>query len=305
MELYAFNRREDDDLDKAEKELFFSIEKAYDLYHYIFLLIIELSDIASEKIEQALRKRMPTPDDLTPNHRFAENGAIECLRKNLDLKKHLSETKLSWAAHPEVPRSMYNKLVAWEPYIEYMNSTESNFGNDKKLVVRILTEFFSQSDDLSSAFEEQSIFWNDDLEYMLAMASKTVKKLKQHSGDSEKLMPLYKDREDELFVKKLLRKAIMGGAQSKELIDKHTTNWEIERIALMDTLVMQLAITEITEFSEIPVKVTLNEYIEIAKYYCTSKSSTFVNGILDKVVREMREKNLFEKTGRGLIGEAS
>jgi N utilization substance protein B len=138
---------------------------------------------------------------------------------------------------------------------------------------------------------------------MLAMASKTVKKFKVHSNASEELMPLYKDKDDAVYVKKLFRKALTGSSASKNIIDRNTTNWEIERIALMDTLVMQLAITEIIEFPEIPVKVTLNEYIEIAKYYCTSKSSTFVNGILDKVVREMRENGAFTKAGRGLVGE--
>lgn len=303
MELYAFNRREDNDPDKAEKELMFSIEKAYDLYHYIFLLIIELSDIANEKIELALQKKMPTPEDLNPNRRFALNKITALLRENLALKKHLASTKLSWSVDPDLPRSMYNKLIAWEPYQEYMKAPVSNFNDDRKFISRLINEFFSQSEDLASSFEEQSIYWNDDLEYMLAMASKTIKKFKAHSTASEELMPLYKDKDDAVYVKKLFRKAMLGSAASKELIDRNTTNWEIERVALMDTLVMQLAITEIVEFPEIPVKVTLNEYIEIAKYYCTSKSSTFVNGILDKVVREMRENNLFSKSGRGLVGE--
>jgi N utilization substance protein B len=135
------------------------------------------------------------------------------------------------------------------------------------------------------------------------MNAKTVKKIKAGSLPSEALMPMFKDEDDLVFVKKLFRKAVTYSKETTELIDRNTTNWEIERIALMDTLVMQLAISEISEFSEIPVKVSLNEYIEIAKYYCTSKSSNFVNGILDKVVREMRDKNLFSKTGRGLVGE--
>jgi N utilization substance protein B len=135
------------------------------------------------------------------------------------------------------------------------------------------------------------------------MIEKTLKKFKADSGNNAFMMPLFKNQEDEDFVKILFRKAILHSKQYSELIDKNTTNWEVERIALMDILVMQLAITEIIEFQEIPVKVTLNEYIEIAKYYCTSKSSTFVNGILDNIVKEIREKGLFEKTGKGLIGE--
>jgi len=135
------------------------------------------------------------------------------------------------------------------------------------------------------------------------MVEKTLKKFKAESGDKIQLMTLFKNKEDEDFVKLLFRKAIINTKQCSELIDNNTTNWEVERIALMDILVMQLAITEVIEFPEIPVKVTLNEYIEIAKYYCTPKSSTFVNGILDNIVKEIREKGLFRKYGRGLVGE--
>ena len=141
------------------------------------------------------------------------------------------------------------------------------------------------------------------MEYISAMVEKTLKKFKADSGENTSLMPLFKNEEDEEFVKILFRKAILHSEKCSELIDKNTTNWEVDRIALMDILVMQLAITEILEFPEIPVKVTLNEYIEIAKYYCTSKSSTFVNGILDNIVKEIREEGLLNKTGRGLVGE--
>ena len=159
------------------------------------------------------------------------------------------------------------------------------------------------SEDLQSNLEEQSIFWNDDLEYVSTMIEKTLKKFKPESGEKTALMPLYKNKEDEDFVKILFRKSILNTKSCSELIDKHTTNWEVDRIALMDILVMQLAITEIHEFPEIPVKVTLNEYIEIAKYYCTSKSSTFVNGILDNIVKEIRQDGQLNKSGRGLVGE--
>jgi N utilization substance protein B len=167
----------------------------------------------------------------------------------------------------------------------------------------MVTELFAASEDLNSNLEEQSIYWNDDMEYITAMVEKTLKKFKTESGESVSLMPLYKNEEDAEFVKILFRKAILHDKKSSELIDKNTTNWEVERIALMDILVMKMAITEILEFPEIPVKVTLNEYIEIAKYYCTSKSSTFVNGILDNIVKEMREDGIFSKYGRGLVGE--
>jgi len=303
MALYAFNRREDDDIALAEKELLFSITKTYDLYHYLLLLVLEVADIASEKIDQALQKRMPTHEDLNPKRRFVDNQVISQLRQNKAFNDYLSSRKLSWVNYPHIPKLLYAKMLEWDRYDEYMSAEANSYTSDRKFVINLITKLFAGSEDLESNFEEQSIYWNDDTEYVTVMIEKTLKKFKADSGTNAFMMPLYKNQEDEDFVKILFRKAILNTSQYSELIDRNTTNWEVERIALMDILVMQLAITEIVEFPEIPVKVTLNEYIEIAKYYCTSKSSTFVNGILDNIVKEIREKGLFEKTGKGLIGE--
>jgi len=304
MALYALNRREDDDIELAEKELFFSIGKTYDLYHYLLLLVIEVADIAAEKIEQARQKKIPPPEDLNPDTKFIDNRVIDQLRRNKSLNSYISSKKLSWSNFRHIPRLMYNKMIAWDMYQEYMKPDIQGYASDKKFVIHLVTRLFAESEDLESNLEEQSIYWNDDTEYVAVMIEKTLKKFKPEYGENASMMPLFKNSEDEDFVKTLFRKAVMHSKQNSELIDRNTTNWEIERIALMDILVMQLAITEIMEFSEIPVKVTLNEYIEIAKYYCTSKSSTFVNGILDNIVKEIREKRLLTKTGKGLIGEA-
>ncbi len=304
MILYAFNRREDDDLVKAEKELMFSIGKTYDLYHYLMLLVIEIADTAADKIGQALLKKIPSHEDLNPNRRFLDNAVISQLRNNIPFNKYISASKLSWANYQHIPRLLYNNMLTWEPYIQYMKSDENGYQTDRKFIISLITDFFANSEDLLNCLEEQSIYWNDDMEYVLLMVEKTIKKFKADSSEKVQLMPLFKNDEDEDFVKILFRKAVLNAEQNSELIDRNTTNWEVERIALMDILVMQLAVTEVIEFPEIPVKVTLNEYIEIAKYYCTSKSSTFVNGILDNIVKEIREKGLFKKSGRGLLGES-
>ncbi|HEX2919994.1 MAG TPA: transcription antitermination factor NusB [Bacteroidales bacterium] len=301
MAFYAFNRRNDDNLSQAEKELMFSIEKTYDLYHYLLLLVLEIADIAAEKIDMALHKRIPTTEDLNPNTRFVDNLILNQLRNSEDFTSYISKKKLSWV-NSHVPRLLYTKMLTWEPYKEYL-STTTGFSADKKFFISIINELFLTSEDLQAYLEEQSIYWNDDIEYVSAMAEKTIRKFRQGNLQNT-LMPLFKNEEDKEFVKVLLRKAIMNDKKTSELIDKNTTNWEVERIALMDILVMKLAITEILEFQEIPVRVTLNEYIELAKYYCTSKSSTFVNGILDKIVKEMRDEGFLKKTGRGLMGEA-
>jgi transcription antitermination protein NusB len=303
MALYAFNRREDNNLPQAESELMFSIGKTYDLYHLLLLLVVDIADIANEKIDQALQKRMPSPEDLNPRRRFVDNPVIAQLRINKALKDYLSSKKLSWTNNPHIPRVLYNKMTAWNVYEEYIGSETHTYQTDKKFIIRMITELFILSEDLNSNLEEQSIYWNDDMEYITAMVEKTLKKFKSDSGENAALMPLYKNEEDAEFVKILFRKTILHDKKTSEFIDKNTTNWEVDRIALVDILVMQMAITEILEFPEIPVKVTLNEYIEIAKYYCTSKSSTFVNGILDNIVKEMRDGGIFNKYGRGLVGE--
>jgi N utilization substance protein B len=303
MALYAFNRREDGNIAQAEKELVFSIEKTYDLYHYLLLLVLEVAAVAEEKIDQALQKRMPTPEDLNPKRRFVDNLVIAQLRNNKSFNRYMSSRKLSWVNFPHIPRLMYNRMTTWDKYEEYMSSETHNYMSDKRFVIDLVTKLFAANEDLESNFEEQSIYWNDDTEYVSVMIEKTLKKFKAGNGEDAEMMPLFKNKEDEDFVKLLFRKAVMNSSSYSELIDHNTTNWEVERIALMDILVMQLAIAEIIEFPEIPVKVTLNEYIEIAKYYCTPKSSTFVNGILDNIVKEIREKGLFRKTGKGLIGE--
>ncbi len=303
MALYAFNRREDENLALAEKELMFSIEKTYELYHYLLLLVLEIADVATEKIDQALQKRMPSSEDLNPKRRFIDNQVIAQLRKNKAFNGYIASRKLSWVNYPHIPRLLHNKMLAWEKYEEYMTTDVQSYVSDKKFIIQLITGLFASSEDLEANFEEQSIYWNDDTEYVNVMIEKTLKKFKPDNGEKVPMLPLFKNKEDEDFVRILFRKTVLNSKECSELIDHNTTNWEVERIALMDILVMKLAVTEILEFPEIPVKVTLNEYIEIAKCYCTSKSSTFVNGILDNIVKEIRGKGLFKKTGRGLVGE--
>lgn len=168
----------------------------------------------------------------------------------------------------------------------------------------MVTKFFPASEDLETSLEEQSVYWNDDLPFAASMIRNSLGRFRENDeGSAISIPPLFTNDDDEKYVKVLLRKTILHSEKNSELIDAHTTNWEVERIALMDKLVMQLAITELVEFPEVPVKVTLNEYIEIAKEYSTAKSSTFVNGILDKIVKEMRAGGTINKSGRGLIGE--
>ncbi len=207
LALYAFNRRDDDDLANAETELMFSIAKTYDLYHYLMLLVLEVADIAGEKIDQALQKRIPAEEDLNPRRRFINNMVIAQLRKNLAFNKYISSNKLSWVNYSHIPRILYNKMITWDVYREYMDSEDNNYTSDKKFIIRLITLLFANSEDLNSNIEEQSIYWNDDIEYVTSMIEKTLKKFKADSLENASLMPLFKNEEDEEFVKILFRKS--------------------------------------------------------------------------------------------------
>lgn len=326
--LYACNRKETDDLETSEQELMLSIRKSYDLYHYLLLLLIAMSDLAREKAALSRNKKIPSPEDINPNTRFADNRVISQLRNNEQLRIYAGATPslwtrndritgfralsswlgtlgLSWSNHPEVVRTVYNEMTNWEVYADYMSSPDDSYRSDQRFIKEVVLMLLPASADLASSLEEQSVYWNDDLPFVAAMMRNSIGKFREYDEGSAIAMPsLFTNSDDEEFVKLLLRKAILNSEKNSALIDTHTTNWEVERIALMDKLVMQLAITELVEFPEVPVKVTLNEYIEIAKDYCTAKSSTFVNGILDKIVKEMRANGSFTKAGRGLIGES-
>ena len=301
--LYAFNRKEGVDLASADKELAQSISKSYDLYIYLLLLFNELVFVAESRIETALQKNFPTSEDMNPNRRFVNNRIIKFLQDCDELQKVARDRKITWSGNSEIPRVLYSRMTEWPEFSSYLNATDDNIVSDRKFLNNLLTGLLLESEDLLTHLEEINIYWNDDLEFSVIMIEKTLKKIREDKRPEECLLPLFKNEEDETFASGLLRNALLRDAEIRKLIDRNTTNWEIERIALMDTLVMQLAIAEIMVFPEIPVKVTLNEYIEIAKYYSTTKSSTFINGILDKVVKEMKGNAMFEKAGRGLIGE--
>jgi transcription antitermination protein NusB len=301
--LYSFQKTEDASLVKSEKELFFSLKKAYDLYHYILLLLIDLSKYAESRIDLAKQKKVPTYNDLNPNTRFIDNSVIRLLSENDALAKYLNENKLSWVQEPELIKNLFLAIAETDSYKAYMAKDEVDFNDDKELIMNIIEEQIAQSDELYQVLEEKSIFWNDDLDFMLTMVVKTLQRFKAKQSQYMQLMPQFKNDEDVEFAKHLYRKTIVNKSELAELIHQFTTNWELERIAFMDILIMSQAITEVLHFQSIPVRVSLNEYIEISKYYSTEKSSQFINGVLDKIVTHLKKEKKFTKMGRGLMGE--
>ena len=301
--LFAYYTTGREDMRRSEKELHFNIEKSYELYHYLLLLMIDVVLYAESRIEIALNKRIPTQEDLNPNTRLVNNSLVEQLRNNGHLLRFVEQHKLNWANYPELIKEIYTRLLESEEYKVYMSAEENGYADDKRLITFVYTHIIFSSELLDSIMEEQSIYWNDDLEFITSMIVKTFKKFKEEDGPDKALMDLYKNREDRDYVVKLYRQTILHRDEYVEYIKQNTRNWDLERIAFMDILVMQIAIAELVAFPSIPIKVTLNEYLEIAKFYSTSKSSIFINGVLDKVVDQLKEEKKVLKTGRGLIGE--
>ncbi len=302
--LYAYYTSTDKSLSNTEKELFFCIRKSYDLYHYLLALMLEIADYAAQKIEIRKNKHQPTPEDLHPNTKFISNLIIQQLRENRQLNAYLNQTKLSWVNHPELIKELFQFLIESDIYKAYMADSNRSFLEDRKFIDKVFNNIILLTEDLHEVLEEQSIYWNDDIEFTISMISKTLKKFNPHSGSDQTLMPLFKDEDDREFAKNLLRKSIINHDELRTLIKEHSSNWDLDRIAFMDILIMQLAITEFLYFPSIPTKVSMNEYIELSKFYSTEKSRNFINGILDKTLKDLKTTDKINKTGRGLIGES-
>lgn len=300
--LYAFFQSDNKDLPKAERELFNGIDKIYDLYIYQLAFLVELKHVATSLMEDGKNKRLPTKEDLDPNLKFLENKFINQLSENIHLKREMNNRKISWNNEYELVKKVYNNIKASEEYGKYMNVSDNSYKTDRKFIGEIFKEYIADYELLNHVYEERNLHWGDDIYIVNPMIVKTIEGFKEDSNPDFPLLPLYKDREeDEQFMKELFRETAISDDETKKLIGEKTQNWEVERIAMMDVLLMQMAITEVLHFSSIPVKVTLNEFIEISKMYSTPKSKVFINGILDKLVSDFKAANKLTKTGRGLM----
>jgi N utilization substance protein B len=269
--LYSFYKGEGKSMPLAEKELFHSIERTYDLYFHLLQLSVEITNYAAQRIDSRRNKLRPTAEDLNPNTRFIDNAFIRQLASNIQFNEYLTNQKLSWVNDAEIVKSLYEKVITSDFYSEYMNAESVDYAADKDIWRKIYKKILLQSEDLDSSIEDQSIYWVDDIELVISFIIKTIKRFDQANGISQPLLPMFKDEEDAEFARKLLRGVITNGD--------------------MDILIMQVAISEIMDFPTIPVNVTFNEYIEIAKNYSTEKSGTFINGVLDNIVNLLKKEN--------------
>lgn len=300
--LYAYFQSKEDNFARSEKEMMTAIDRIYDLYLYLLLSFGELQTIAQQRIEENKGKIRPTADDIEPNLKFIENQIFNQLSASTELRLLSEKHKVNWIgdANREMFRKMLLQIKESESYFAYMNSEDATYATDLEFACNLFKSEIANFPLLYNFFEEKSIHWLDDIDLACSMVLKTLKTAKE--GESILFLPLYKDPEDEIpFVKTLLQKTISKDKENLELIDELTQNWELDRIAKMDILLMKMAITELQEFNNIPVKVTLNEYIEISKFYSTPKSNAFINGILDRAIEKLQKENKIKKIGRGLL----
>ncbi len=302
--VFSYQFSEGKTLPIAEKELYHSIKKFYDLYHQLLYLVIELKNLADTKVKLAKEKKAPTHEDLHPKTKFIDNQLITQLEKNQSLNNYLQTNKINWKQNRDFIKALYQTLTNSEIYKEYLNNPKQGYTIDKEFVVKLYREIIANYEPLDQLLEDQSIYWNDEVDLVISFIIKTIKSFRKEQGENTKLLPLYKNEDDMEFAKKLLKKTILNFDEHNELIERYSQNWDLERIAFMDILIMKIAITEILEFPSIPTRVTLDEYIEIAKYYSTEKSNVFINGILDKIITKLKKENKIQKDGRGLIGES-
>ncbi|MFM2016506.1 MAG: transcription antitermination factor NusB [Bacteroidota bacterium] len=289
--IYSFLQVEDGNMNQSEKDLLRSIDRTYDLYLSVLILPCELADLENNQIEIARNKHLPTKQDLDPNLKFVNNKLIAKIRECSALQRELNTRKISWQSDNAIDTIRKR----------YMASETSSWEEDAEFIMDLFKKHVADSDLFEQYIEEISMHWPGDMN--MAVAPAILKTYEMVKPDGElKLAPLYKDPEDDRqFVLDLFRKTIIENEATSAIIGEKTKNWEVDRIAVMDVILMKMAITELKNFSSIPVKVTLNEYIEISKTYSTPKSRQFINGILDKLVADFKEQGLIQKSGRGLM----
>ena len=305
--LYAHFQTSDSQINLMEKRLLSSIESIYDLYIYLLSAIIETRDFTRNRMEDARQKFLPTEEELNPKTRFVENKLIAQWEDNRDVQRNITRLKVSWADHQEIFRKIFLTMRDSEVYIRFMEAPVVSYKEEKDFVLHLFGEVMLSSEAFVSLFEEHNIHWADDNDTAAMLVAKTIRKWNADMDEFQALPPLMVNPDEEGddlikdFVLKLFRKSILHSEEWGKLIAERAQNWELERIAILDVIILKMAMTEFADFPSIPLKVTINEYIELSKEYSTPRSQQFVNGMLDKLVDDMKIKEMIKKSGRGLI----
>lgn len=298
--VYAFLQSNSDILDKEEKFLYNSIDKMNDLYVLILQLFIEVKNMEKNHMKISKKKILATAKELNPNKKFINNSVFKMLEESISLNEHVESKKLNyWIFDDEYVKEIWKLTKESDLYIDFVKTEESSFKDDKEFVLEWFKTIVAPNDKLAEYFEDKNISWVDDIPFVNTWIVKTLNQLKEHKPFI--LSNLYKDEDDKKYVVELFRKVVLNHTEyQKEIVDK-TPNWDADRIADLDMILIKMAICEFLRFPSIPTRVTINEYIEISKDYSTKKSSFFINGVLDKILKDLTNTKRLNKIGRGLL----
>lgn len=293
--VYSWYQNTNRDLRKAEKELLFGLQKSYDLYYYMLQLMLEVTKVYEQRVEAKKNKFLPSEEDLNPNMNLLENKFIIQLSDNKQLQKYNLDRPQSWEENESYVKNLLEVILESETYKNYSQIQAPTYDEDREFWRKVFKQFIYGSEELYDLLEDECIYWNDDIEIIQSFVLKTIKRFNENKGADQPLLPMFKDEEDKEYALKLLHETILGEKKFRDLIEENTDKWDFERIAVMDLIIMQVALAEIFTFESIPTSVSLNEYIDIAKSYSTPKSGTFINGILDAIVHKIKNENLIFK----------
>ena len=283
---YAYYQNGNKNIDTAEKELFFSLSKAYDLYNYLLTLMVAIATEARRRLEIA-QNRAKREGTEPPSPKFAYNRFTLQLAENRQLVEFTENQKKTWQDSPEFVARLYNQIVETPIYKEYMESSADSYEADRELWRRLYRTLIQDNDDLDALLEEQSLYWNDDKEVVDTFVLKTIKRFDEQNGKSQELLPEYDSEEEREYARKLFRATLINADEYQRYMSEASRNWDFSRLAYMDVVIMQIAIAEIVTFPSIPISVTINEFVDIAKLYSTPKSSGYINGMLDAIARHL------------------
>lgn len=303
--IYAFIQAGSADMLTGEKQLLASVDKLRELIIHQLSFLIEMRDFAHNRIEESKKKFFPTEEDLNPNMRFVENLLLRQIEDNREFRRMHDKLKINWSDEQGMVRKAYLELRESSFFRKYLALADPSWEHDRDLIVKVIKKVLMDLELLEYYYEGKSIFWAfDSYEIANLLLMKYLKTLEESDNEHTPMPVMLKDEdgeEDRAFMIRLFRRTIANSEKFAVLIDDKASNWELDRIALMDTILIKMALAELTEFPSIPVKVTLNEYIDISKYYSSAKSKVFINGILDKLIDDLKEQKLIVKTGRGLM----
>ena len=293
--VYAYYKNSGKSIKAAEDEVFFSLSKSYDLYKFLLLLIVAVTRYAADRISFNMRKVRPTASDINPNLKFVNNRLAAQIEANEELIKFSEKSKLDWVNYSDFLRRLLDTIVESDIYKEYMESPTSSYEEDRELWRKLYKNFIFNNEELDTLLEELSLYWNDDKAIVDTFVLKTIKRFDEEEGEMQKLLPEYKDDEDVEYAHKLIKATIQNADEYRKMMSESSKNWDMSRLAFMDVIIMQTALAEVTTFPQIPLSVTLNEYVEIAKYYSTPKNSSFINGLLDTITKKLKSENIINK----------